>query len=170
MQEISIQWDKARNERYIEGVPHVFHCHHYNVYLQKTLEDAKIVDGKGIQKNAAQEVAFEQFSKAFSERDDLKDTAERLKFAEQLFKMLGFGTIDFSEIESGKVTCPVSHYAKGWMSKWGNRSRPVDYFVAGWLGGLLSAVYEKPRFHYEVTETQCQAVDGDVCIFKVEVR
>ncbi len=172
MADLLIDWKKAENVRLVEGKPLVFHCHHYNCHLQKTIEDSRIVDGKGIQLTAAREVAFEHFTKAFANHSELKEPKERLAFAENFFRLAGFGLVDFSKVSKngGFVTCPSSHYAKGWVVKWGKRKTPMCFFNAGWIAGVLAAAYDGQRFTYDVQETMCEAVTGKGCTFQVGVR
>ncbi len=172
MEKLNISWNKKTNQRLVEGKSLVFHCHHYNCFLQRTLEDAKIVDGKGIQIESAREVAFEQFTKAFEDHQKLKTAKQKLKFASNFFQIAGFGLIDFSKTntEGGTVTCPVSHYAKGWVAKWGKRKTPMCYFNTGWIAGVMAAAYNKELYDYDVRETKCEAVKGKGCKFEVTQR
>lgn len=171
MVKFHIDWNKKENKRMFEGKSLVFHCHHYNCYLQRTLEDAKMVDGKGIQINTARDVAFEHFTRVFRDHLELKNPRQKFAFASKFFQLTGFGLIDFSKVnsEGGTVKCPVSHYAKGWLAKWGKRKTPMCYFNVGWIAGVIAAVYCKERFSYEVKETRCEAVRGKGCTFEVEV-
>jgi predicted hydrocarbon binding protein len=172
MTKFNVDWNKQQNIRLVEKSSLVFHCHHYNCHLQKTIEDAQIVDGKGIQINVAREVAFNQFSKAYSLHPELKTTKQKLDFAAELFQVQGFGKVVFTKIDEtgGVVKVPVSHYAKGWVTKWGKRFTPVCLFNTGWIAGVLAAVYDKQRYHYEVTETDCIAVTSKECVYTVGVR
>ncbi len=171
MGDYNIEWNKKTNTRLVEGKQLVFHCHHYNCHLQKTIEDAKMIDGKGIQTNTAREVAYEHFIKAFTSHPELNTPKMRLAFAAKLFQIQGFGIVNFGKTteNGGIVKCPVSHYAKGWITKWGKRKTPTCHFNTGWIAGVLAAAYNKQRYHFEVTETQCEAVKGKGCSFKVEV-
>lgn len=169
----SVKWNRLDNERSIEEKPVVYHCHHYNIALQKTIEDTRAVDGITILKNSAREVAYEQFKQAFMNHSELTSESEKFNFASQYFKMAGFGLIDFSKVneQGGIVHCPTSHYAKGYLAKFNRREKPVCHFVAGWIAGVIAAVYFNDLYIYDVAETQCQAVTGNPgCTFKVELR
>jgi hypothetical protein len=172
MAELQVVWNKNENVRLVEGESLVFHCHHYNCILQKTIEDAKVIDGKGIQVNTAREVAYRQFTKAFKDHTDLKTPAQRLAFAATLFQVAGFGKVDFkgAKATGGIVKTPTSHYAKGWIAKWGKRDTPMCHFNAGWIAGAVAAAFDKERYYFDVKETACEAVKGKGCSYALEVR
>lgn len=172
MSDFNVEWVKNKNTRLVEGVPLVFHCHHYNCHLQKTIDDAKIVDGIAIQIDGAREVVYDQMKSAFSKHSELDTPKKKLEFAAELFKLQGFGIINFAKVseKGGVVKCPVSHYAKGWTSKWGKREKPLCYFNTGFVAGTLAAVYGKPRYYFDVEETACLAVKDKYCEYTVQVR
>jgi len=172
MVEFNIDWKKAENKRLVEGKSLVFHCHHYNCYLQRTIEDAQSIDGKGIQVNTAREVAHEHFTKAFSNHPELNTPQKKFGFASTFFQIAGFGKVDFANMkeDGGIVKCPSSHYARGWVAKWGKRKTPACHFNAGWIAGVAAAVFNKDRYSYDVEEIECEAVKGKGCAYRVGVR
>lgn len=144
------------------GEPHVFHCHHYNVFLQRTIEDLPDVDGAAIQAAAAEEVVFGQLKRTLAGDRALDDGAA-------LFQELGFGVLDLTGLsaEGGEVKAPVSHYAQGWVSKFGQHKGPACHFVRGYLAALTAVAFDRPAGSYDVTETACAADGAAVCIFVV---
>ena len=172
MANLNIDWNKETNTRIVEGKSLVFHCHHYNCFLQKTIEGPEDVDGKSILTDAARGTAYEHFTTAFSNHADLATPEQKLGFASEFFRIAGFGLVDFSNAgeEGGVVKCPTSHYARGWLSKWGARKTPCCYFNTGWIEGVMAASYRKGKDHYKAEETRCEAVDGKGCEYKVKVR
>jgi len=176
MAELNIQWDKNNNVRIVEGKSLVFHCHHYNCFLQKSIEGPKTINGKEILTDEALKTSYEHFTKAFSDHKELKAPKERLMFASMFFQVAGFGIVRFNSAftgvseKGGKVFCSVSHYAKGWVSKFGKRDTPCCHFNTGWISGALAAAFDKERYYYITKETKCEAVSGKGCTYLVEVR
>lgn len=140
----------------IAGEPHVFHCHHYNCFLQKSIMDqSAFIDAKPLLTSAAAEVTL-------SELMGLGDADP-----EELFRHLGFGVLDVKglQAEGGVGVVKGSHYALGWLSKFGQAAEPVCFFPAG----FIEAVARK-RFGaaFEVKEVACVASGARECRFEVK--
>ena len=102
--------------------PFIFHCNHYNYWLQKTV---LLVEGLGMHEvcvDAATSVAHAVVEKA-SDELGLTDPAARLQLASGIFAQHGFGTIDFSgaDASGGTVTNPTSHYGQCLRLSWGQQ-------------------------------------------------
>jgi hypothetical protein len=140
--ELKPEFDRTNNAVTVAGAHMVIHCHHYNTHLLQT---------------AHPEVA---------------SVEDKLKVAIEMSKTFGFGLVDFSEVteEGGTVWAPSSHFATGWMAKWGHRQTPGCYFTAGYVAGALEAAYGKPLGYYKVAEEECLAVGAPKCRFTVEVK
>lgn len=139
--------------------PMIFHCHHYNTFLQRSIKDTKdYLDSSPFLIGAAEEVAYSQLTQIFSEQG-LKDTQQRKNLASELFKWAGFGLVDLNVLgEQGGTTSTVhEHYSMGWKVKWGKTDESVSYFASGWIAGALAAVYGKAQGSYSVIQTACTA-------------
>jgi hypothetical protein len=154
------------------GQPMVFHCHHYNTFLQQTVEDPSYIDAKAILTDAAAEVAYEQMTAYYLAHPELTAPADRLAIAAQMFQTCGFGTLELDKLgpDGGVATAPHSHYAIGWKSKFGDREKPGCYFAAGYVAGALSAAYGKPLETYRGEEVSCAAAGAACCTIHVEVK
>lgn len=140
----------------IGGEPHVFHCHHYNCFLQKSIADqAALIDAPRVLTQAAVEVVTAQL-RALGAID-----------AEALFGHLGFGVLDVKGLTASGGTAVVrgSHYALGWLSKFGKAQAPVCFFPAGFIEAAA-----RHRFNaaFQVTETACVAHGAGECRFEVK--
>ncbi|MFZ3229344.1 MAG: 4-vinyl reductase [Pseudobdellovibrio sp.] len=139
--------------------PMIFHCHHYNNYLQRTIvEDAPYIDSSLFLIGAAAEVSYAQFTQLFK-----TETVEQRKaFVELVFKWAGFGLINLKDItdKGGKVSTPVTHYSRTWATKFGPSEKPVDFFTTGWIAGALSAIYGKDLGAYSAKQTKCITMTG----------
>lgn len=148
----------------------VAHCNHYNVFLQRTIEDGlkerapRLLVAAGIEASRSLLSGIEKAAPANS----VKESLER---AVRIFAEHGFGTFDIAKLgESGGVaTMPRSHYAIGWLSRWGVRSTPGCYFPAGYLAGAVAVAAKVAPERVVATETQCHAAGAEICSFVVEV-
>lgn len=147
--------------------PMIFHCHHYNTFLQRSIQDAEYIDSAPFLVGAGAEIAYGQLAALFSEQG-LRDVGQRKDLAQKIYSWAGFGTFDLSALSEtgGTVRTPNSHYAFSWRAKWEHASSPVCYFASGWLAGALAAIYDKPNGSYSVEHTHCSAVASDSdCVF-----
>lgn len=140
----------------IGGEPHVFHCHHYNCFLQKSIADqSALVDSPTLLTEAAAEVAYAQLT-ALGTVDE-----------QELFRHLGFGVLDASALgaQGGTAVVKGSHYAMGWLSKYGQADAPVCFFAAGFVEAVA-----RHRFGaaFQVKETACVAHGASECRFEVK--
>lgn len=163
----SLQMDLDHRRCLLGGDPMIFHCHHYNTYLQRSIRDAGYIDSRPFLIGAAEEVAHAQLRTLFKSTG-IADAAERKALAQTVYRWAGFGTFDLSVLtaEGGTISTPHSHYALGWKSKWGTAPEPVSFFAAGWLAGALAAVHDLPQGSFAVEQTACPAAgSGEVSTF-----
>jgi hypothetical protein len=149
--------------------PMIFHCHHYNCFLQRTILDAGFRDWRPLLVGAAAEVAHAQLSQLYAEHS-VGEIAARKTLAESVYRWAGFGSValDGLDEKGGTVETPHSHYATGWRSKWGSASSPVCYFDSGFLAGALAAVYGLPNGAFSVENPTCIASGGAANTFRLQ--
>ncbi|HEB54588.1 MAG TPA: hypothetical protein ENI87_15160 [bacterium] len=154
--------DAAHRQVTVGTEPMIFHCHHYNTFLQRTIQDADYIDSRGFLIGAAAEVAFNQMMHCFAEAG-LNDVPARKAMAEQIYRWAGFGRIDLGPLDEngGTTSTPNSHYSMAWKLKFGSNDTAVDLFTSGWLAGALAAIYDQPLGSYQVEQTACTA-KGDL--------
>jgi predicted hydrocarbon binding protein len=153
---IPVQVHADRGLASIGGEPHVFHCHHYNCFLQKSIaEQSSLIDHRPLLTDAATEVVHAELAKIGHAN------------AEELFQHLGFGLLDVKALGTagGSAVVKASHYALGWLSKFGKTTDPVCFFAAGFIEATA-----RHRFggHYTVKETACVATGASECRFEVK--
>lgn len=141
----------------IGGEPHVFHCHHYNCFLQKSIVDqSALVQHEALLTDAATEVVFAELQALGAHVD-----------TSALFRQLGFGLLDTASLDQhgGIATVQASHYALGWRSKYERSGAPVCFFNAGFIEAVA-----RHRFGhaFTVTETACVAAGAHACHFEVK--
>lgn len=145
------------HRRYIVGgEPMIFHCHHYNTFLQRSILDAEAVDSRPFLIGAAAELSHAQLKNVFAATGEA-DPAARKAVASDLYRWAGFGVLDLEPLGADGGTCstPHSHYGMGWKIKFGTSERPVAYFDCGWLAGALAAIYDQPLGTYRVDQMAC---------------
>jgi hypothetical protein len=167
-----IDFDPNLNIIKLDGVKVSLHCHHYNCGLIKALEEMVGLNASKIFIEAATEEFYINFKKYILDHLQDKTARERLIAAADLYRLMGFGRIDLSGLnESGGIAySDSSYYVVGWLAKYGRREKPVCHLAAGFLSGVLSAVYEGTTGKYNVEEKRCMVIGHDRCEFVASVR
>lgn len=165
---IPFQLDSAFRRFLVGGEPMVFHCHHYNTYLQRSIRDAGYVDSRPYLVGAAAEVAHAQLTTLFRQ-DGIRDTGARRELAQDLYRWAGFGTLDLSTLDAagGTTSTPHSHYAMAWNAKFGASDEVVCFFASGWLAGAVAAIHDLPLGSFAVEHDACTASGDDACTFEL---
>jgi len=159
---LTMQYEPATYRRRIAGHDVIIHCHHYNARLQRTIEGARGIDGKGLIASAAESVFADQLARATRPEDD---EATRFALAELLYARLGFGRIDLSQIAAGVVQASASHFVEGWLAGLGRSERNVCTFTEGYLqAAVLAATGERVT----ARETECMARGAACCSFVID--
>lgn len=154
------------------GQSFAMHCHHYNINLQKTLEDTLGSEGIGLLFRSAEESQFVNFKYLVDHYSQIKSAKSKLEMAVTLFQNCGLGVIHFKRVEpsGGQMVSPSSHHVTGWLAKHGRRDTPGCHFTRGWIAGTLSVIYNRPVRYYSVKETACKMMRDPECVFEVSIR
>ena len=139
----------------------VVHCHFYNCALQAAIESAMGERAPELLADSARRVVRAQL--------DALNVSPREAYAAagEIFRALGFGTLDFTNVEAGEVVLRSSHYAMGWVASHGTRERPVCYFPAGFVAASAEVATGAP---VEVTETRCYVSGAEDCAFSLRAK
>ena len=159
---LAMQYEPATHRRRVAGHEVIVHCHHYNARLQRTIEEARGIDGRGIVVAAAERAFAEQLSAAFEPGDD---EPTRVALAQLLYRQLGLGRVDLSRLGSGEATASSSHFVEGWLAGLGVSAREVCTVTEGYLQAVVRALRGTS---VRVRETECMARGAGRCEFKVE--
>jgi hypothetical protein len=148
------------------------HCHHYNINLQKTLEDTLGEDGVQLLFQSAEEASFIGFQSFLNQYDRLKTIKSKLELAETIYQNCGLGVIHFKKVgpRGGEIVSPSSHHVTGWLAKHGRRETPGCHFSRGWIAGVMAVIYNRPLGYYIVEERTCKMMRNDECVFSVKGR
>jgi predicted hydrocarbon binding protein len=161
-----IVFHREINQAVLGGEPLVFHCHHYNCILQRTLLDPADIQMKQVLIDAAAEVVFNQLHQLAKKGES---GAQRLSEFSEIFRVLGFGVLELNRIseKGGKASAPFSHYGLGFLSKWGRQESPACYFNSGFIEAAAAAAFDKPLGTYRCVETECIAQGAKACQFEL---
>ena len=76
------------------GEPLILHCNHYNLFLQRTIEDAgAYIPAAEILVRGGVMVAYAMFRRLFEEHPHIRAPRARLQVASDLYAQLGFGRL-----------------------------------------------------------------------------
>ncbi len=152
------------------GQPIAMHCHHYNINLQKTLEDTLGDEGVRLIYHAVENTVFNSIKQLLKHYKKLKTIKSKLEMASILYQNSGLGIIHLQNAKShgGQINSPSSHHVTGWLAKHGRRETPGCHFARGWIAGVLEAIFDHPIGYYSVDELECKMMRDDECIFDVK--
>ena len=168
----SLKFDPDNNIIEFNGALISLHCHHYNCGLLKTIEEIPQIDGHAVIVETAAEEFFVNFRQLLSKELEGVSPANALQEASELYRFMGFGRIDLSELTAhgGVAYADSSYYVTSWLAKYGRRETPVCHFTCGFIAGILGAVFDVTPHTYEVKETQCMMLRNERCEFVVSKK
>src|SRR5271169_2956556 len=157
-------YDFQTNRLVVGGEPMVLHCHHYNCFLQRSIQDADYIDSAPILVGAAVEVVFAQLTALLVRTPDI---AARKSLVESLYRACGLGLIDLIGLteQGGEVRTRSTHYSIGWKEKFGTSRAPVAFFSTGFLAGALAAIYGLPPSDVQARQTACRSTGAEEDVF-----
>ncbi len=163
-------YDKDYHAYWVGNEPMIFHCHHYNLFLQNSIKDAgEFFDVDTLLVQSAEFVVYHQFVELFGKNNEKNASLESLLDA---FSLFGFGKLNINAIsvDGGKVSTKNEHYSVGYISKHPVPSRDkegVSYFAKGFIGALFAYLNKQPIFSYHVKQTKCLSKGHDSIEFEV---
>jgi hypothetical protein len=162
--------DAARSIVTLGGGRLVVHCNHYNVFLQRTIEDGLGARAPALLTAAAMETARGVLGD-IEARSPAGSPAASLERAAEMLSAHGFGRLDITALgeRGGEASLQHSHYALGWVARWGQRATPCCFFVAGFLAGAVAVAGRFAPERVQGRETACAAAGAPRCTFVVEV-
>jgi hypothetical protein len=157
---------------FLAGSPVVYHCHHFNLFLDQTIDDALgSKDGQALRISAAHEFARDLLERAVT-RVRADTPAERVQVAQQLFKAMGHGALSAQlQASGGTARGSFTHYGFTWKEKYGavvRRRFGADAVAAGFLAAATEVAYDLAPGSILARETNCIALKHDHCDFVIE--
>lgn len=154
---------------FVAGACAVFHCHHFNLFFDQTIDDALGVEqGTRVRTEASHE-AWYLLLKNLVDQQGIDAAGARLEAAANLFSAAGHGRLSLdATAEGGSGRGETLHYAMGWRDKYGKRVRrqhPIDAFGAGFAAAATEVAHDLEPGSLLSTESSCQIAGGDQCRF-----
>ncbi|MBI5507995.1 MAG: hypothetical protein HY903_04510 [Deltaproteobacteria bacterium] len=151
------------------GAPAVYHCHHFNLFLDQTIDDALgQVAGERLRFSAAREFAHDFLVTACA-REGATTPVERISVAQTLFAAMGQGKLQLSvDPAGGQGRGEFLHYGYSWFEKYGTkvkRLRPADAFAAGFAAAANEVAFGLPLGSTNAVEGFCIARRDPHCAF-----
>jgi len=162
-------FDQKTKRHQINGIQSVLHCHHYtSLYTQLALDAGEEI----LLKDCSREALREVLDKYFADNHNIVTTQDKIEIACQYYSLVGLGSMKvvFLGDYSGKVEVLSSHTDDGWMKKWGEYDKPVNYITAGFIEAMFESVLDKPAGSFNAIETQSIVMGADISIFKITRR
>jgi hypothetical protein len=162
--------DRRDHQVLLAGQPIAIHCHHYNINLQKTLEDTLGEEGIHLIYQSAEEAIYCSLKPLLAQYGEIKTVKSKLEMCAIMYQNCGLGIIHPQTINKngGFVISSSSHHVTGWLAKHGRRDTPGCHFSRGWLAGALEAACGKPLGTFSVREIKCKMMRDNECVFHVE--
>ncbi len=160
---------EEHNLNFLAGVPVVFHCHHFNLFLDQTIDDALGTEVGSILRTEASEDAAYHLLSSLAEPVVAVNSMEKLELSGTTFSAMGQGrlTLDVSD-SGGTARGEFLHYGTSWMEKYGGtigRKHPADAFTGGFAAGATEMAFGLPRETVQVLEKRCVALRDLCCEF-----
>ncbi len=145
--------------RLLADEPVIFHCNHYNYWLQKTL---LMVEDMGIEDLLVDAAAVQGY--VITQADPDKSPQERLQTAADTFAQNGFGRIDFAGVndQGGTVTTPNSHYGQCLSAACnGDFAVAQNFFDRGYIAGAVAGAFDLPLGSFAIETHTCFSLKAE---------
>jgi hypothetical protein len=157
---------------FLAGIPYVYHCHHYNLFHDQTIDDALgETEGARVRTTAAH-TAFRELLGAVFAAAGATTPAERISLATEVFAWMGHGRISLDVSASGgRARSPSLHYGFAWREKYGSRvkrSEPCDAVAAGFASAATELAFGLAWDGITAKEHKCLATRDAECELTLE--
>ena len=154
---------------FLAGVPYVYHCHHYNLFHDQTIDDALGEEHGAQVRFAAARAAAGELLSALSEATGADTPAERIALASSVLPWMGQGRLEIAATATGgEAKGSFLHYAFTWREKYGTRVKrdePADAFAGGFAAAAVENAFRLPPGSIDAAEHQCLALRDGGCQF-----
>ena len=154
---------------FVEDVPYIYHCSHYNLFHDQTVDDV-LGDAPGHEVRVrAAHAAFRQLLQAITQ--GASTPMERLSITMGAFAAMGHGRLALDvTAEGGSARTGHAHYGFCWSEKYGSRvsrTLPADAVAAGFVAAATEVAYDLPAGTMQAVEETCVARREPECTFRV---
>jgi hypothetical protein len=156
---------------FLAGIPYVYHCHHYNLFHDQTIDDALgETEGLRVRTTAARH-AFRELLDAVFAAATATTPAERISLATELFAWMGQGRLSLDVTHAGGRARSASlHYGHAWREKYGSRVKrdePTDAVAAGFAAAANELAFDLAADTVAAAEHRCVATRDAECEFEL---
>lgn len=164
-------FDAVQCRHSINGWTMVLHCHHYSTLYTQLADDCGFMDARKLLAEVAED-SFYQVLMDYFEDLEIEDLRERISIAEQYFAAMGLGklTVTYAGPDAGAAELAHSHVDQGWIKKWGQREKPVNYIGCGYIAALFAAIFDREPRAFTVREVQSIVSGAEKSIFDVVAK
>lgn len=160
------------NFSYLAELPVIYHCHHFNLFLDQTIQDALgPEDSIWLRTKAAHDATYHLLSNLFSKLR-VDTPVERIQAASTVFAAMGHGSLNIlANHGGGTMTGDYLHYGYAWLQKYGQQIRrrtTADPFAAGFGAAAVEVAYDLPKGSLWGREEACIANREDQCQFSIQ--
>ncbi|HEY0190388.1 MAG TPA: hypothetical protein VGC42_04650 [Kofleriaceae bacterium] len=152
---------------FLAEIPYVFHCHHYNLFHDQTVDDALGEDEGARVRTTAAHNAFRELLGAVFEKSNAHTPAERISLATELFAWMGQGRLSLDVTATGgRARSSSLHYGYAWREKYGakvKRTDPADAVAAGFASAATELAFGLAWDGISATEHKCLATRDAEC-------
>lgn len=156
---------------FLAGSPYVYHCHHYNLFHDQTVDDILGEDAGRVIRTKAASAAFHDLLAGLVRQADVRTLAERVQLGQSLVASMGHGLLNLDVSESGGHAQGIHlHYGHSWVEKYGSRVRrhtPADAVAAGFAAAINEVACGLPKGCISAKELACVAKRDASCIFEL---
>lgn len=144
---------------FLSGSPYVYHCHHYNLFHDQTVDDILGDElGREVRIRAASS-AIHDLLAGLTGANGSRTPAERIAMGQWLAGVMGHGRLKLAvDASGGTAEGSWLHYSHSWSEKYGARVRrrsPVDAVAAGFAAAIAEVAFDLPKGSMSVEQTQC---------------
>lgn len=168
------RWIPEQDLLFLANQPVIYHCHHFNLFLDQSIDDALGHDVAWAVKSRASREMATHLIRGFCQIQGAETPAERLQAAQMLFGAMGHGTLSVLwDDQQGEAKGEYLHYGYAWKEKYGARIKrrtPVDAFAAGFAAAAVTVAFDMPDFSVVADEEDCVALRAKHCQFQLETH
>ncbi len=138
----------------LNGHPVVMHSHHYLALITQLVEDMRDIGGPSILQDVVEET-MRAVIDDYIRKNGVATAQDRCNVGREYFSVFGLGKMVVTgDEQGGEVKLLRSHLDEGWVMKWGNHDKPVNYLARGFIAAMFAAAFNKPQKSYTVTEVE----------------
>lgn len=152
---------------FLAEIPYVYHCHHYNLFHDQTVDDA-LGEDEGLRvRTTAAHNAFRDLLGAVFAKAGAITPAERISLASEVFAWMGQGKLSLDVTAAGGRARSASlHYGFTWREKYGSRVKrvePADAVAAGFAAAATELAFGLDANAISPVERRCVAAREPEC-------